>query len=683
MLTRNTFALPILATGIALMAPVAMNLMTVAPAPAISTPALTARVAPLAPLATVAPTPATVAYTPVALASRPTTPIAIPDLGPVAYNVSGGHTLFISPALRNSNYLTRLLLVPLPRPPEPGMVQLYRRKIERAGKQVYYVKWYNPSTHRLVAGIEQPDWSIVPEALAGTGPSPSIDAVLEAKLRTAAATDPIPVVVTLAVRAGFADRSLAASADTQTRLDVDAVRAYQFSKQQTLAEIGLDTRRIQVDVAGTPFVAMTLTPSEIIDLSRSPGVLNLRSASRDGIRAGMARRMVYGDSTVVNALARTHMNEVHALGHVGGSPSNLAIWEAGTYLGVDSAARFRTASGAADSHATKVGQMAASFDLDSPLYDAVYDDEYGALNWVFEKAMPYVAINKSEGTYYADVPRNAEISGDDVWIDLAATRRLTAHLVLSAGNGQAGGYVLHHSFNTVKVGDSTGTGFSSWMNPKSPHGDREIPEIAAPSSGRGTSFAAPQVTGTLSVLYQFDNSLWVPQVARAVLFAGAWENEVDTTYNWFSAVQAGKDRRNGVGELDARESLSILEEARLGAGRGKGRHQGSLPAGGGLKRQDVTIRLEGTGKAEFRAAMAWNNDPRSMGSTDYDLYDLDVVLVDQTGRIRSRSATLDNNYELIQATIDRGQTYTLRVIGTKTPSAKELVYGLAWTSRDW
>jgi hypothetical protein len=97
---------------------------------------------------------------------------------------------------------------------------------------------------------------------------------------------------------------------------------------------------------------------------------------------------------------------------------------------------------------------------------------------------------------------------------------------------------------------------------------------------------------------------------------------------------------------------------------------------------DFDIFLPGTGTTAFRAALAWDNGTTgARGWGDWDLFDLDILVLDDTGAIVGRSATLDNNYELAEARLPLGKPYKLRVLCRQPPAATGVVFGLAWSSR--
>lgn len=600
-----------------------------------------------------------------------------------------------SSSTRRIAFASGLLLALFPAAERAGAagVEIYRRDFQKDGKAATYVKIYDPASRRLEAGILQPDGSLVPEALA-PAPAGKVGPLLEERLRSNPGRERISVVLWLDVpppsRVKLPESPARFDKAAFAREQEASLAAHAEAKGRALKSLELLPEELGGSLTATPLVFARVTAERLQKLLAREAVAF--AEIREELRSEkMAPRSP--SPAVKPSLDATGMSDLHARGLRGGSTGKLAIWEAGRCIDsfpVDWAAE--PGGTPCDMHANSVVQVAASFDLVSDLGDATYDKifEEDALDRAVRDLRPFVVVNQSEASYYhlqKDFPKNAYPNGADHWIDSVATGTWSVQFTLAAGNGMGGGYVLHHSFNSLKVGDSKGG--TSWKNPHSAHGDRELPEIGAPSSPPGgSSLAAPAVAGTLTVLQEYHGAMVLPMFARAVLLAGAWR-QVDPGPSWFEDVMAGRDRKAGAGELNARESYEILVAAGsqtpgLPGGDRGGWWGVSFDPGDGTKHEkDYPFRLSGTGTAAFRAALAW--DQRAHGARGWggwDLSDLDFLLLDDAGRIVGRSTTLDNNYELIESRIDRGRTYTLRILGSGVPKDGGVVFGLAWTSRE-
>lgn len=568
-------------------------------------------------------------------------------------------------------------------------VELYRTRFERNGTPLTYVKRYDPGTGRLEEGILNEAGKLVPEP-EEAGAKNKLSPELEGRLKTASQNETLPVVIYLDLPQPAHPKLPEITAfDRQKFLDEETrlLTEYQQRKQQLIARLELAATERMTDLYGTPIIFARALPARIRTLAESPAVRGI--AEKETLRPTPQAPRV-PDARVAGALADTRMRDLQALGLIGGSTGKLAIWEAGRCI--DSVAtvwQADPAGGVCDLHANDVARVAASFDLWSDIGDATYSaiSEEDALDRAIRDLRPFVTINKSEALEEQDPERNANINGTDHWIDATLAGRWSAQMTVAAGNnGGPTGYVLHRSFNSINVAMEAA---SSWKNPHSPHGDRELPQIAARSTpaGGGSSTAAPAVAGTLTVLQEYHGAMIVPPLARAVLFAGAWR-QLDPGPSWFEDVASRVDRKKGVGLLDAYESYDILRFAfnqkpgKRAAEKGTWWGVAYDPGSGAPFSKDYEIFLPGTGTTAFRAALAWDNGtngPRGWGG--WDLFDLDLLVLDDTGAIVSRSATLDNNYELAEARLTLGRAYKLRVLWRQPAATSSVIFGLAWSSR--
>jgi subtilisin family serine protease len=177
------------------------------------------------------------------------------------------------------------------------------------------------------------------------------------------------------------------------------------------------------------------------------------------------------------------------------------------------------------------------------------------------------------------------LSSDDLLKDWLALTWPYHTIVQAAGNywiGDGRGvnppsleYVNHKGCNALAIGNhndnATGmSGTSTFRNPTSPHGDRELPQLAANGTAvsaneqtmSGTSMAAPAVAGVVALLQGISPSLKIwPETCRAILLAGANRSVAGGT--WWGDVGANIDAKAGAGALDAQTGMLIAGQRRL------------------------------------------------------------------------------------------------------------------------
>ena len=186
------------------------------------------------------------------------------------------------------------------------------------------------------------------------------------------------------------------------------------------------------------------------------------------------------------------------------------------------------------------------------------------LQWAFNQGARI--INVSEG-YEADNNVN--------WLDRAVdywARNNFRAIVKSAGNTGGSITTPGKAWNIITVGatddnnnadwsDDQMWSDSSYVNPTSPHNDREKPEIVAvgasvtavgvnnvPQTRSGTSHAAPQVAGLVALLIHRNADLYNwPEAAKSIIMASATHNIVGPT----TIVQGQGDLRDGAGAINA------------------------------------------------------------------------------------------------------------------------------------
>ena len=211
--------------------------------------------------------------------------------------------------------------------------------------------------------------------------------------------------------------------------------------------------------------------------------------------------------------------------------------------------------------------------------------------------------------------------------------------------------------------DPTGT-------PWNAHGDFNKPNVSAPAvtvrtansqSASGTSVATPITAGVVAELVGRSGTFlnW-PEIPRALLMAGAIHHT--------PMPGGGVDpKREGAGTIDAEWSNRILDGSDYG-----GYAYGLLGASGTSSTFPVAKGQN------VRVALVWDSHTSgaNLSKTDALTADLDLSVDSPDGTTR-RSATFDNNYEVVEFTPSATGTATIHVDATRFDSSSE-EYALAW-----
>ena len=206
---------------------------------------------------------------------------------------------------------------------------------------------------------------------------------------------------------------------------------------------------------------------------------------------------------------------------------------------------------------------------------------------------------------------------------------------------------------------------SSYLDPGSPHGDREKPEVAAPAQDitalglndvpqtrSGTSHAAPQVSGLVALLMHDNAELkdW-PTAVKAILMASAMHNvEGDSRLS----------DEDGAGSIDATRAYTIAHHYRNDGATCGGwscwwavNTTSTYPAIGDWNRQSFFA----TQGDLIRVAIAWWSEADSPPAhptlgDDALTSNFNLYVWDPDGNLVSPgySASWDNNYEIVEFT---------------------------------
>ncbi len=219
-----------------------------------------------------------------------------------------------------------------------------------------------------------------------------------------------------------------------------------------------------------------------------------------------------------------------------------------------------------------------------------------------------------------------------------------------------GGYDNRQTFD---LGDDVIDVCASFGNPISLHGDREKPELAAPSVDvevvtagpanlarvTGTSIAAPQVTAAAALLIEGNSrlSIW-PEIVRALLMATATHN-----------IEGSRrlSDRDGAGGVRADTARQLLSDT----GRWDGLHYRCDSATPTLLH---LATLQASPRTRHRVVLSWSTDPSDSHYASQPSADIDLSVVDGNGRTVASSMSFDNSFEIVEFDVMTAGSFTLR-----------------------
>jgi serine protease AprX len=295
---------------------------------------------------------------------------------------------------------------------------------------------------------------------------------------------------------------------------------------------------------------------------------------------------------------------------------------------------------------------------------------------------------------------NGNLHTRDVYFDYWSVRWPWPSVFTSAGNAaDEDAYAQGKGYNFLGVANVTNDGdgnrcndviesSSSWKNPISPVGDRELPEIAAPGSRHslldnsfgGTSAATPVAAAITSLLMNRNTALRVwPEGIRAILLATSNYQGADGA-NW----SIWSDGRDGTGMVNAQYAMWTAGRRETGQTAqfrahdyGRIRHADFQ---GGFFNKSWNARTSTT-NARIRVALTWNS--KTSGSTPTSSVldaDLDLWVYDPDGQLVAWSSSWDGNYEFVEFTPSKPGTYRIRIRRYAMASNFDSYFGIAWTT---
>ncbi len=321
-------------------------------------------------------------------------------------------------------------------------------------------------------------------------------------------------------------------------------------------------------------------------------------------------------------------------------------------------------------------------------------DAVGATEWAIDQGAD--VLNLSWGWSAGTPSRSMNLL--DRYYDLIV-REHWKTVTVAAGNCDGNCNVLSpgKAYNVITVGaiddfdtaetaadwnDDVASVFSSYVDPLSPDGDRNKPEVVAVGqrvrstwvdngwrTSDGTSFAAPAAAGEAALMMSRADWLkaW-PETVKAVVMATAKHDEI-----WADAersARAGEDKI-GAGCIDAAAADSTLTNGRLA---GVTLYPDSLP---------YSFWFEAAKGRTIRVAIAWDSHPTSWWwlpwASDTLKADLDLAAYAPSGSQVAGSQSWDNSYEFVEFSAPTTGWYRVEVQKFRWDAGNTHEYlGFAW-----
>lgn len=496
-------------------------------------------------------------------------------------------------------------------------------------------------------------------------------------------------------------------------------------KDTVLEKLVLADEELEQELEGTPFVIATLKPERIKELREKSEIFMLLAYDPEGIDDLDDAMAIAGADTVINSGITGDGVKVAVFEDCPDDTTNLDIedsYSASEELECNPSQHARHVTGIIK-NITDV----AGFAPDATVYSAD-DKDIDALNWAVSTQFVSV-VNQS---FHRAAEIGDGLQADDLYKDYIVLQYPWPTIVHAAGNWcsanstcyESGNdvlseYVNHKGFNTISAGnhndDATQMSASScFVNPTSPNGDRELPEIAANGTNvtavglqmSGTSMASPAVVGSVALLQSAQQILRIwPEGVRALLFAGsninvsqhagqasAGGNAADAPNNWWQDVSEGNDAFDGAGALNIAESIDISENRHSSKKKAKtkgwdiGTFTNSSFNPKGFAKKTYKVKTE-KGKTHVKVALAWNSTATITETEPEEVYasalgmDLDIRIYNSNGEQIAYSLSWDNSYEIVDFDGSAGATYTIKIHRWSAEDGAWSWYGIAWDTQ--
>jgi Subtilase family len=528
--------------------------------------------------------------------------------------------------------------------------------------------------------------------------------------------DSIPVLLRYAVAEEAVDLDKT-EVDAAT-LDEGGVQRLGTRARQVTDEVSQRAAALHLEVFGSygisveeesrpsgPFVRAQVPLRALSDLSRDERIAFI----------GLDREQPIPDyPTIPDSLPTTRADSVHSAG-ARGAGVRIAVLESGT-TNVSTACfnigATQDISVAANDHMTKsVGIIGNRYSgggcsgvwqgyaPDATVLLANDPDYKDAYDWARGESVNVVTMS----WHFGSEETNGGLHSRDIYFDYWVTRWPYPSVFTSAGNEAASdAYASGKGYNFFGVGNVLNDGdgnrcndaisdSSSSKDPTSPHGDREVPQIAAPgsrhellgSSFGGTSCATPVAASIAALLMSHNPSLKIwPEAIRAIMLATANYQGADGAD--YSLTSDGAD---GVGMLNAQYGMWTAGRRETGTtSQFRAHDYGSMSASsfsGGFFTKSWKAQTYTT-SSRIRVALTWNSKvtASSSGAPISSVLDadLDLWIYDPDGNLVVFGSSWDSSFEFVEFSPTKLGEYTIKVRGFSVPADFFSWYGIAWTT---
>lgn len=470
---------------------------------------------------------------------------------------------------------------------------------------------------------------------------------------------------------------------------------------EKLAHLGVTAAR--VEARSGPFVAAELPAEAVRQLSRDRGI---------GFIGLYEQEQIKDAPTITESLPTTRTDFLHSGGDKGAGVK-IAVLEEGyptISIACFNIVALHDYAEQTSSHLTfspglignryNAGACNGTWTGYAPEASVVMansDDWVDSFEWAKNQGVTVITMswhNFSEET-------DGDLSSRDIFFDYWTTQPPYPIVFTSAGNqASTNAFASGKGYNIMGVGNvlndddtdrclDTMSASSSFLDPTSPHSDREVPAIASPgtlhallgSTFGGTSAATP-VTAAIAADLQSRNTLlkgW-PEGLRAILLATANYQGADGA-NWAK----GSEGKDGTGMTNAYYAGLVADTRETGTtaqfrAHDYGTMTNSSFSGGYLTK---TWKAKvGSTNSRVRVALVWNSkvaatngDPTS-STLDADL---DLIVQNPSGTTVASSTSYDGSHEFVEFTPSVTGDYTIKVRGVTVPANFSRYYGIAWT----
>lgn len=525
----------------------------------------------------------------------------------------------------------------------------------------------------------------------------------------------IPVMIEYAVPEKPIDKSTIDSEEALKKVEREALDLKKSAEEkaanlfrETMSQFKL---RIPEKIPQSgPFISAELPPNAIRKLSKDKRVAFI----------GLDREMEIPDyPTISESLPTTVTGSVHNLGVIG-KGVKIAVLESGTLWKNASCFNIGATQDntmAVNSHMTKsvaiIGNRYSGgpnpctgnwegYAPDATVLLANVADYKERYEWAKTRGVNIVTMS----WHYGSEETSGDLHSRDIYFDHMVLRYPWPTVFTSAGNqANLGAYASGKGYNFFGVANVLNDGDgnrcndvisvdSSRKNPTSPHGDREIPEIAAPGSRHsllGTSFGgtscATPVAASIAALLMSKNpalKIW-PEAIRAILLATA-------NYQYADGDKWSKysDGADGTGMINAYLAyLTADQRETTETPQYRAHDYGTMRASdfqGGFFNKTWKAKSSSFWFSGVRVALTWNSKTTASDGTPTSSVldaDLDLWVYDPDMNLVAWSTTWDSNYEFVDFTPTKAGAYTIRIRGYSVPSNFWSYYGVAWTTYSW